>query len=457
MEIDTDLLVIGGGMAGLVASIKAVESGVSTILVRKGLGATAYSSGAVDVIGYLPESSEPFATPEEGLTAIAGLYPLHPYSVVGYSENVDSNEVVDAIVSRTKDSINWLKNLLNGTIATLVGDFNTNISPITVLGTTKPTCLIQKTMNPGDVQEREDSTLLFVGIMGYPDFNPAAAAKTYLEDRMALSLPPRKVAHCSVKVAPFGNNLNISAIEIARHLDHEGALNELAVQIKEHADKVGATHVALPPVLGLRNASGNQIGLKKAIGTDVFELLGFPPSVPGLRLQLALDEIFRKAAGKLLIGHEVTSFEMTEDQLEFVIAKSPRRKVKINAKAYLLATGKFIGTGLSGDENGIHETTFGLMTVTGSFHSADGILPSKATNRLSITPEGQPVYSTGITVDPQFRPIQEEGVEWVKNLFAAGSVLAGYNYPVEKSGLGVALTSGFNAAMNAVNYVKEVS
>lgn len=457
MEIDTDLLVIGGGMAGLVAGIRAVENGVNTLLIRKGQGATAYSSGAVDVIGYLPESSEPFATPEEGLTAIAGLYPLHPYSVVGYSENVNPDEVVDVIISRSKDSINWLKNLLKGTIATLVGDFNTNLYPITVLGTTKPTCLIQKTMNPGDVQEREDSTLLFVGITGYPDFNPAAAAKTYLEDRMALSRPPRKVAHCFVKVAPFGNNFNISAMEIARHLEHDAALNELAVQIKEHADKLGATHVALPPVLGLRNASGIQTGLKKAIGADVFELLGFPPSMPGLRLQLSLDELFRKAGGKLLIGHEVTSFEKTKDQLEFVIAKSPRRKVKINAKAYMLATGKFIGTGLSGDENGIRETTFGLMTVTGAFHSAEGILPSKVTNRLSITPEGQPVYSTGITVDPQFRPIQEEGVEWVKNLFAAGSVLAGYNYPVEKSGLGVALTSGFSAAMNAINYVKEVS
>jgi glycerol-3-phosphate dehydrogenase subunit B len=123
----------------------------------------------------------------------------------------------------------------------------------------------------------------------------------------------------------------------------------------------------------------------------------------------------------------------------------------------VLATGKFIGNGLVGDERGIRETIFGLMTVTGSYYSAGDTLPSKATNRLSITPEGQPIFSIGLTVDPQFRPIQEDGVEWVKNLFAAGSVLAGYNYSVEKSGLGVAVTSGFSAAKNAISYVKEVS
>ncbi len=147
MDIETDLLVIGGGMAGLVAGTVAAEGSLKTVLVRKGQSATAYSSGAIDVIGYLPDASEPFITPEEGLTALAGLYPLHPYSVVGYSENVTPEKVVDAIVERSRESISWLRNHLDGTIATLVGEFSTNIHPITVLGTTKPTCLIQKNIS----------------------------------------------------------------------------------------------------------------------------------------------------------------------------------------------------------------------------------------------------------------------------------------------------------------------
>ncbi|MHA2046959.1 MAG: anaerobic glycerol-3-phosphate dehydrogenase subunit GlpB [Candidatus Thorarchaeota archaeon] len=456
MDLETDLLVIGGGMAGLVAGTSAAESGLKTVLLRKGQSATAYSSGAIDVIGYLPEASEPFTTPEEGLTAIAGLYPLHPYSIIGYNENISPEQVVSAIVDRTRETIDWLKEHLDGTIAPLVGDFDTNIDSLTILGTTKPTCLIQKTMSVGDMQERDDSALLFAGVIGLSDFNPRAAAKTYLEDRIGFGLPPRKIAHCMVQVAPFGNSFNISAVEIARHLDHENAIENLAEQLKEQVDQIGATHVALPPILGLRNAGNNKKYLKKELGAEVFELLGFPPSIPGLRLQLALEGLFKKAGGNLLVGHEATSFNRSDTQLITVTANAPRRKIEIKSKAFILATGKFIGGGLEGDETGIRETIFGLMTVTGSYHSAGDIIPSKSTNQLSITPAGQPIYSTGLTVDPQFRPIQENGVEWADNVFAAGSVLAGYNYSVEKSGLGIAATTGYSAAKSAIDYVSEV-
>ncbi|MFW9982373.1 MAG: anaerobic glycerol-3-phosphate dehydrogenase subunit GlpB [Candidatus Thorarchaeota archaeon] len=455
--MEADLLVIGGGMAGLAAGTISAENGLQTIVVRKGQSATAYSSGAIDVIGYLPDATEPFGTPREGLTAIAGLYPLHPYSIVGYSNDVNPEKVVDIIVDRTQEAVIWLKTHLDGTIAALDGDFNTNIDPITILGTSKPTCLIQKTMNPGDVQEQDDSTLLFVGISGYPDFNPAAAAKTYLEDRISYGLPPRKVVHCSVQVSPFGNAQNISGIEIARHLDHAESIDEFAEQLKVQVEKVGATHVALPPILGLRKAIQNQNRLKQLLGSNVFELLGFPPSVPGLRLQLALEEIFRKSGGNLLIGHEVVSYQMMEDKIEIVNARAPRREIQVRAKAFILASGKFIGTGLVGDEKGVRETIFDLTTITQSYHSANNLLPSKATSRIPITPVGQPIFSTGITLDPQYRPIRDDGIEWAENLFAAGSVLAGYNYSVEKSGLGVALTSGFSAATNAISYIKEVS
>jgi glycerol-3-phosphate dehydrogenase subunit B len=312
-------------------------------------------------------------------------------------------------------------------------------------------------MDPLDLEDVKDSTLLIAGISGYPDFNSSAAAKTYLEDRVALGLPPRKVVHCDIRTSPFGNTQNLSAVEIARHLDHNDGLEKVEQELKEHAERIGATHIALPPILGLRNAVENQTRLKEVLGVHVFELLGFPPSVPGLRLQMALEELFQRAGGKLLVGHEATSYRKQNDIVEYVTAQAPRRIIKIEAKAFILASGKFIGGGLSGDENGIRETTFGLMTVTGSYHSAEDIMPSKATNLLSITPEGQPIYSTGLSVDPHFRPIQEDGVEWATNLYAAGSVLAGYNYAVEKSGLGVALTSGFSAALHASNYVKEVS
>ncbi len=181
MDLEADLVVIGGGMAGLIAGTIAAEEGLDTILLRKGQSATAYSSGAIDVIGYLPEASESITSPEDGLFALSRLYPLHPYSVIGYDDRIESGKIVETIIERTKETITWLKSHLDETDAPLVGNFESNMHPITILGTTKPTCLIQKTMDNGDVQTREDSVLLFVGITGYADFNPSTAAKTYLE------------------------------------------------------------------------------------------------------------------------------------------------------------------------------------------------------------------------------------------------------------------------------------
>jgi len=455
MNLKSDLLVIGGGMAGLVAGTIVAESGATTLLLRKGQSATAFSSGAIDIIGYLPDATEPVSDPSEGLTAIAGLYPLHPYAVIGYRDDVAPEEVVDTIVGRVRDAVVWLKDHLEGTLAPIVGDFASNIYPITILGTTKPTCLVQKTMNPGDIHKREDSVLLFAGFTGYPDFNPSAAANTYLEDRIALSQPPHKVGHCMTQIMPFGKSFNISSIEIARHLDHKDSIGVLAEQLELQVKRIGATHVAIPPVLGLRHAVRNKLELEKLIGAEVFELLGFPPSIPGLRLQRALEEVYTKAGGKMLVGHEATSYSKARQRINRVTAKSPRREISIDTQAIILATGKYIGGGIAGDETGIRETVFDIMTVTGDYHTAKDIVPSRVTNRLEISPMGHQIQSCGLSIDPQFRPIREDGLEWAENVFAAGAVLAGYKYSVEKSGLGVALTSGYGAARSAIDCIKE--
>ncbi len=457
MDLETDFVVIGGGMAGLVAGSIASEAGLNTVLLRKGQSATAYSSGAIDLIGYLPEATEPFSSPEEGLFALSRIYPLHPYSVIGYDERIEPDKIHDTIVERTSKTISWLKDHLEGTMAPVMGEFDSNIFPITILGTTKPTCLIQKTMNSGDLHDRDDSVLLFAGISGYADFNPSAAAQTYLEDRLATQGSPRKVGHCIIDVRPFGKSYNISSIELARHLDHKDSIEALAKCLKPHIDQVNATHIAFPPILGIRNATKNKERLEELTGTTVFELLGFPPSIPGQRLQKSLETIFVKSGGKLLQGHEAVSYKHDGNKLTSVTVASPRREIEISAKAFLLATGKYIGGGLEGNETGLSETVFGLIPVTGDYHSASTIVPSKSTSVLSISPMGQPIQTCGLSVDPEFRPVTDEGIEWAKNLYAAGSILAGYNYSVEKSGLGVAATSAFNAVKNVIEYVKEVA
>lgn len=458
MDIDTDVLVIGGGMSGLVAGTSLTESGVKTLILQKGQSATAYSSGAIDVIGYLPDTVEPVASAVEGLGLLSQLYPLHPYSIAGFEPDLGPDDVAKATVNLVTESIEWLKEHSKGTLSPLVGDINQNVYPITLLGTTKPTCLVQDTMLPSpNMESEDDSFLVFVGIKGYGDFNPRAAAKAYLRTRIMSGNPPKKVAHGLIEVAPFGKHHNLSSAEIARHLDHEGSVDDVVRQLKPNVEQFGATDVAVPPVLGIHNAGKNKAYIEEQLGVRVFELLGFPPSVPGLRLQKSLEQGFVRKGGKLLPGHEAVSNSSDNGKVTSVTTKGPRRALDVKARAYVLATGKFIGGGLSGDRNGIRESVFDLMTVTSEFYSAERAIPTRSTSRVAITPLGQPLYSCGLSVDPHLRPIKKDGTEWAANLFCAGAILAGYNYASEKSGLGVAAATGSRAARSVMQHLQEVA
>ncbi|MGQ4912507.1 MAG: anaerobic glycerol-3-phosphate dehydrogenase subunit GlpB [Candidatus Thorarchaeota archaeon] len=458
MHMETDVLVIGGGLAGLVAGTRAAEAGYRVLLVQKGHGATAYSSGAFDVIGYLPDALEPLASPVEGLSVLAQVYPLHPYSIAGYPVDVESGGETAVVLALVSETVEWLKGRLDKTSAALSGSLDSNLIAMTVLGTTKPTCLLQKSMvSLPAMEDEEDGVLLFAGVRGYADFAPGAAAKVFLRDRMMNKKYPQKIAHCQVQISPSGTDYNISGVEIARHLDHPGSIDSLAKELAVYVDQFGATDVALPPVLGIQNAISNKAALEEKLGVRVFELLGLPPSVPGLRLQNSLEQMYLESGGTLLKGHEVVSYTMGGDRLVSVQTKGPSRDIQISAQAFVLATGKFIGGGLSGDKDGVRETVFDLMSVTGEFFSAEEASPSRSTSRLAVSPLGQPVLSSGVSVDPFLRPVKRNGLEWATNLFSAGSIIAGYNYATEKSGLGVAATTGYTAALRVTEYLKEVA
>jgi len=46
-----DVVVIGAGLAGLAAAIKAADSGLSVTLVTKGVGGIQLGTGTVDILG----------------------------------------------------------------------------------------------------------------------------------------------------------------------------------------------------------------------------------------------------------------------------------------------------------------------------------------------------------------------------------------------------------------------
>lgn len=450
MDLDTDVLVIGGGMAGLAAGIRSQESGAKTTLIRKGQSATSYSSGAIDVSGYLPSGSQQLLSSREGIEAVASFYPLHPYSILGFG-SADNDDIPGLAIERVGQAVEWLTKHLKSTPAQLYGGIDSNLEGITLVGTKKPTALLQQTMWPGEFAIDDEGVILFLGIKGVPELNPKIASKTFLENQARIGEPPHKSGNASLVVAPFGHEYNLSTTNIARWLDREENMVTFAEQVTKKAKQFGATYIALPPILGLEENLRNQSALQEATSASVFELLSFPPSVPGFRLQRSLERVFTEKGGHLLIGHQAQPSSIESSKITEVSARSPRRMVNIRTKSVVLASGKYIGGGLAATEEGLRETVFGLMTVTDEFRDSGKTRPQRLTNVVSLSPDSHSLFGCGLSVDQFLRPVNTDGDAAAENLFAAGSILAGYSYAMEKNGLGVALSTGYHAGKTAAS------
>ncbi len=441
MDADYDIVVIGGGLAGLTAGISAAQMNANTLVVRKGEGATSLSSGALDIAGYLRGGETPFLTPEEGVAALAHVYPFHPYSVL---ESIPSLGL--------KEIVSWLKDILAGSPSAMIGSHDTTTMALTILGTKKPTCLVQRTMHTTRL-DNTDETLLFAGIKGLADFNPSTASKALMESVIAGETGPHKIVHTLLECSPFRQPSNISPVELARYIETEDGLDRIIKELQHCTEQTGTTLIALPPILGLVNPIEIKKRIEEETGTEIFELLSFPPSVPGYRLQRSLEASLKKAGGTLLVGHEAVSFKKQEGKIIDITLKSPRRTFNTHPKSVILATGKFVGGGLAGNRTGLRETVFDLPVLDGTRQSVQDVRPSHLTRVVPLHKEGHPLFECGIGFDTRFRPIDVKGDIFASNLFAAGSVLCGYNYPVEKSGLGVALVTGRICGVHAAENV----
>src|SRR5512147_1883736 len=86
-----DVIVIGAGLAGLMAAEASREKGARVLILAKGMGSLPLTSGCIDGLGYFPESSAtPVSSPLETLGELKRVNPAHPYSRLG-KENILSS------------------------------------------------------------------------------------------------------------------------------------------------------------------------------------------------------------------------------------------------------------------------------------------------------------------------------------------------------------------------------
>jgi glycerol-3-phosphate dehydrogenase subunit B len=202
----------------------------------------------------------------------------------------------------------------------------------------------------------------------------------------------------------------------------------------------------MPPVLGMHRTNQAVSHLKKLLGATIFEIPTMPPSVTGLRLREAFEEHFHGDGIRTLHQKKVLRFRSTRDDCFIFDIGTHEKEITVKAKGAVLASGRFIGKGLSADRKHIHETIFDLPVFQ----------PANRTgwhHKDFFNRNGHAINMAGIEIDDNFRPIGTSGNPVFRNLFAAGSILAHNDWKRMKCGSGVAVASAYGAVNSFKKYI----
>ncbi|MGH7444447.1 MAG: FAD-binding protein, partial [Longimicrobiales bacterium] len=133
----------------------------------------------------------------------------------------------------------------------------------------------------------------------------------------------------------------------------------LAAALRDVVARTGCTRIIMPPVLGVDDPSRVRVVLEAAAGVPVGEALGVPPSLPGWRLDRALERAVRAAGVRVVEGDVVDALRATDriDALT-VLPRGGSETMQLAAPRFLLATGRYVGGGIAANRV-FAETVFG--------------------------------------------------------------------------------------------------
>lgn len=410
----SDVIVIGGGLAGLTAAITAAGRGKKVTLMTSGAGTLAFGGGIIDVLGYL-EGGVPVANPR---TELNRLPPEHPYSKLGYQTISEAVEFFLALCREegfsymgSLDQVQWLP---------------------TAIGTLKPSCLVPLTMDMTALKAA--SEVAVVGFTRLKDYFPELVIKGLSK------LPGYQKQYVQLEIDPgFSGGRDVTTLDIARWLDtiqgQQACREQLSKQLKP------GSVVMIPPVLGVRPSYAVKDTLEKMLNCTFVETVIMPTAITGLRLRTMLMQRAKKLGVTVMEQAHVTMAVPDGNRITAVVTGNVDRERTYYTKTVVLATGGFFGGGLVAEHNGVSEPILNLPIAAPADKEEWG-------NHKLFTGSAQPFAKIGIDVDAGLRPIDAQGRILFNNVYIAGRNLAGYDFCLEKSGNGVALVSGYKAGMS---------
>lgn len=285
------------------------------------------------------------------------------------------------------------------------------------------------------VELKKADKVVVLGFEALKDFYPQLIAKN-LKKTPGFDKKEYEV----VMIDPtLDDGRDVTALDVARWLDTEEGLTDCIAKMRKVIEP--GSVVVIPPVLGTRPNYYVADSLEQALQCRFVETASVPPSITGLRLRTMMIRYLKRNGVRFVEQAVVAKSIVENDKCRAVITVGIDRERTYYAKAFILANGGFYGGGLIAEPGHVIEPIFNLPVAAPVDHELWA-------NRFLFSNEAQPFAKLGLDVDQNMRPLDANGKVVVNNVFVAGKNLRGYDYSFEKSGNGVAIASGYQAAMS---------
>jgi len=414
--IHTQATIIGSGLTGMAAALFGAESSMQTAVVGS-TGASELSSGLIDLFGVLP-GDEPLIChqPWDAIASLPERLPRHPYTRLSRQE--------------IEKALNLFLSVLQDQGLAYVGANARNTMAVGPLGTLKPTYRLPATMMAGIRERTRGSPGLIVDVHGLKDFSARLVASN-LEPawpglRTARLTFPGTESRAEVFTALLAHSLEAPRVR-------EQMAQSLTPLIRD------ARALGIPAILGMGSVQDVHRELEDRLQVSIFEIPTLPASVPGLRMMEAL----KRAADASPLIQTIDQSRVTEIHQDpqgrfLATVQGAMGQRVIRSRAVILATGRFLGQGLTADRSGVRESLLDLPVCQPAsrteWHRDD-----------FFDPRGHQLNLAGIEVDDCFQPLGSNSKPVYANLYAAGSILAHQDWVRMKCGAGLAIASAFQA------------
>ncbi len=399
----SDVIVIGGGLAGFMAAAVAANHQQKVMLLTYGSGSLPLMSGTIDIIN----AKAPDA-------AIKNLPAHHPYKKIG----------LKAIDSAAK----FFCDVAAQANLPYVGRLSAQIPVVTAVGTLKYSCLVPESMDASNLVNKKK--IFVVEIKGLKDFYAAMIAnnlKKYFPDKTF------DVAKIDLKLL---GGRDITCMDAAQLLtDNEQQLANELKSLKAADDDA----IIIPPILGVMGNFSRSV-ITTQIRAEVIETTCLPPSPPGIRLQRAFIKYLQKSGVRVFENSKVVRGVVEGKKVTGVVVANVVREKIFRAKKVILATGGFYSGGITmRDFDNPVEPIFDIPVFfpTGAENWSNK-------NLFSDKPQG--FSMTGILTNDNLNPADENGKILYDNLHVVGANLGGCDKIFERSAGGIAISSAYKAA-----------